>query len=68
MFIVEGYNKKDYISGIFNWETLFASNTAKEVDDYIRNIPEGYVIRVVEKDDLFFENLANCHWEVYTGV
>jgi hypothetical protein len=68
MFVVEGYNQKDYISGIFNWETLFVSDNAKEVDSYVMNIPEGYVIRIEERDDLFFEDLANTHWEIYTGV
>lgn len=68
MFVVEGYNKNDYISGIINWETLFASERANEVDNYITNIPEGYVVRVMEKDELFFEELANTHWEVYTGI
>jgi hypothetical protein len=68
MFVVEGYNQKDYITGIINWETLFVSNSAKEIDSYVINIPEGYVIRIEEKDALFFEDLANTHWEIYTGV
>lgn len=68
MFVVEGYNKNDYISGIILWETLFASNDIGKIETYINNIPEDYIIRVSEKDELFSENLYNKHWEIYVGL
>lgn len=68
MFVLEGYNKKDYISGIVSWETLFVSNDVGKVEDYVKTVPEDYELRVSEKDEVFSEQLYNYHWDIYTGL
>lgn len=68
LYIVEGYNRNDYITDIVNWETLFVSADKKAIDDYIINIPEDYVIRVHESGEITSYDVDNHHWEIYTGV
>lgn len=68
MFVLEGYNKKYYISGIVSWETLFVSNDVGKVENYIKTISEDYELRVSEKDEVFSEQLYNYHWDIYTGL
>lgn len=68
IYVVEGYNKNDYISGIINWETLFVSSNMEAIDNYILNIPENYILRIQELNEPISQDLDNKHWEIYTGV
>lgn len=65
-FVIEGYNKEDYISPFVSWETLCITECMTEAEEYVLKFPNNYVIRIVEKDPVD-NDLDNKHWEIYFG-
>lgn len=69
IYIVEGYNKNDYISEIVNWEILQIFSNKEDAENYISNIKD-YICRINESEVIPYleKPLEYAHWEIYTGV
>lgn len=72
-YIVEGYNKSDYIANIVNYEMLaevFCLNKAIQIMEEYET--KGYSCRIKFEDKKDFSSIIdpseNVHWEIFTGV
>jgi len=65
-YVVEGYNKEDFISDFYIWDTLHISESMNDAEEYVIKLSNGYKTRIVEKDPLETD-LDNCHWSIYIG-
>jgi hypothetical protein len=71
-YLVEGYNKNDYLTEIYNWELLKTfDNRADAYDFVIEMEAKDYRCRIVEsKVGLQSDNIDpkdDVHWEIFTG-
>lgn len=69
-FLVEGYNKSDYITGIVNWEPLSYFETLQQSFLYMDNMKEkNYECRVRLTDTPIKDVIQpDEHWEIFFGV
>ena len=68
-FLVEGYNKSDYITEIVNWEPLKYFETLQQSFVYMDSMKvKNYETRVRLTD--YQEDIlkTNEHWEIFFGV
>nr|QMP83013.1 MAG: hypothetical protein [Caudoviricetes sp.] len=68
-FLVEGYNKSDYITEIVNWEPLKYFETLNQCFVYMDSMKvKNYETRVRLTD--YQEDIlkTNEHWEIFFGV
>lgn len=68
-FLVEGYNKSDYITEIVNWEPLKYFETLQQSFVYMDSMNvKNYETRVRLTD--YQEDIlkTNEHWEIFFGV
>jgi hypothetical protein len=73
IYLVEGYNKNDYLTEMYNWELLKSfDNRAAAYDFLIEMESTGYRCRIVEsKIELqpgIIDPKEDVHWEIFTGV
>ena len=68
-FLVEGYNKSDYLTEIVNWEPLKYFETLNQCFVYMDSMKvKNYEVRVRLTD--YQEEIINPneHWEIFFGV
>lgn len=72
-YMIEGYNRKDYISNFVNWELLKEFESSEEAYDFIQKMEsKEYKCRIIEsKEDIqsyIIDEKEEVHWEIFTGV
>ena len=70
VFLVEGYNKSDYITGIVNWEPLKYFETLQQSFVYMDEIKQkNYECRVRLTDTPIKDIIQpDEHWEIFLAV
>jgi hypothetical protein len=69
-FLVEGYNKLDYITGIVNWEPLRYFETLQQSFLYMDNMKEKNYETRVRLTDTPIDKITQPdeHWEIFFGL
>ena len=62
-FLIEGYNKDDYITDIINWEPLIYTETLQQAFLYMDQLIPNYETRV-RLTDTPQNPLPTEHWEI----
>lgn len=71
IYLVEGYNKTDYITNIIGWELLKIFVNKSEASDYVKEMEsKNYVCKIEQSEVVPYSDvpLGNSHWEIFTGI
>lgn len=71
IYLVEGYNKDDYITNIIGWELLKIFTNESDALDYVKEMEnKNYICKIEQSEVVPYSEkpLENSHWEIFSGI